>query len=244
MNFKEEFWKTKLPIGFYDNLYTEGINKNRGLQHTWHHLSFLKVLKYISTDSIHLDYACGPGTLIGNYLNCKSMGYDIAEKQIEFAIKKYSKENKTFTSNKDDINIKDNFNIITVMGLIEVLSKEEFIEELIFLLNLLKSNGKIVFITPNYGGLMYLIEKISNLFNQVNYREVKTSYYTKRKIESILLEISNNQAINFKVNKILNIGVLFSIFNKKLAIRIENFIERIFVNKFGFLLEVEVEKIL
>ena len=130
------------------------------------------------------------------------------------------------------------------MGLIEAISKEEFIEELIFLLNLLKSNGKIVFITPNYGGLMYLLEKISNLFNQVNYREVKTSYYTKRKIESILLEFSKNQPINFKVKKILNIGVLFSIFNKNIAIRLENIIEKIFVNKFGFLLEVEVEKII
>ena len=72
------------------------------------------------------------------------------------------------------------FDIITVMGLIEVLTEEEFESELNLLLSILKPEGKIVFVTPNYGGAMYFLEKISNVFNSVNYKEVKTSYYSRK----------------------------------------------------------------
>ena len=34
----------------------------------------------------HLDFACGPGTFIGNYLSLDSIGVDISVKQINFAV--------------------------------------------------------------------------------------------------------------------------------------------------------------
>ena len=116
-----EFWNYKLPTGFYDKLFSDGKEKNIGLQSTWHDLTFLKVKKFIKNNDNHLDYACGPGTFIGNYLECNSIGYDIAINQIEYANSKYSDKNKYFTTSKKEILLKEPFDVITVMALIEVL---------------------------------------------------------------------------------------------------------------------------
>jgi len=239
---KDEFWKNKIPIGFYDNLYTKGQNKKKGLQSTWHHLTFLKLKKYINTNFNHLDYACGPGTFIGNYINSNSIGYDIAENQIDFAVKKYSTNKKSFTSDKNQIDKVGYFDVITVMGLIEVLTIEEFLSELDFLYSILKPKGKLIFVTPNYGGLMYFLEKLSNLFNSVNYGEVKTTFYNKKKIKNILKTCTQSSDIKFTIKCILNFGILLSVFNKNLGIKLEKFLENIFKNFFGFLLVIEIEK--
>ena len=39
----------------------------------------------IEKNQIHLDFACGPGTFIREYLNNSSTGVDVSEKQIEYA---------------------------------------------------------------------------------------------------------------------------------------------------------------
>ena len=240
MNLKNEFWENKLPIGFYDDLYTSGQDKKTGLQSNWHHISFLKIKKYIKNTDYHLDYACGPGTFIGNYLDCTSIGYDIAENQITYANNKYSSERKIFTSDKNMLSKDKPFDIITVMGLIEVLTEEEFESELNLLLSILKPEGKIVFVTPNYGGAMYFLEKISNVFNSVNYKEVKTSYYSRKKINYLMNNNFKDFDIRFETKCILNFGILLSIFSKKYAIKLENKIENLFSNFFGFLLVLEI----
>lgn len=242
MNLKDEFWKDKIPVGFYDNLYTSGQDKKTGLQSNWHHLSFLKIKKYIENTDYHLDYACGPGTFIGNYLDCRSVGYDIAESQIIFANQKYSSDKKSFTSDKKKLLEHGPFDIISVMGLIEVLTEEEFKSELNLLLTILKPGGKIVFVTPNYGGMMYFLEKISNIFNSVNYKDVKTSYYSRKKIKKFMRNNFKNNQIHFETKCILNFGILLSIFSKKFAVQLENKIENLFSNLFGFLLVLEISK--
>ena len=87
-----QFWEENLSEGYYDIITTNGIKKNRGLRATWHNFTNLKVKNSISNLGRHLDYACGPGTLIGNYLELESIGVDISQKQIEFASKKYKNE--------------------------------------------------------------------------------------------------------------------------------------------------------
>jgi ubiquinone/menaquinone biosynthesis C-methylase UbiE len=81
------FWEEKLIQGYYDKVLKKGLKKNRGLQAAWHHTIFLKSAEEISIDDFHLDIACGPGTFIGNYINAKSTGIDIVEKQIQYAKK-------------------------------------------------------------------------------------------------------------------------------------------------------------
>ena len=79
-----EFWEETLPAGYYDKILLQGLKKNRGVQPNWHNLTFIEVSKLINQDSKHLDYACGPGTLVGNYLKCDSIGVDISDKQIDY----------------------------------------------------------------------------------------------------------------------------------------------------------------
>ena len=54
--------------------------------------------KYHTSSKVHLDYACGPGTQIGLFSNSKSLGYDLSEKQVKYAIKKYKSKEKQFTT--------------------------------------------------------------------------------------------------------------------------------------------------
>ena len=85
-----EFWEKQISPGYYDKITIDGITKNRGVSAAWHNYTNLKVKSSITNLGKHLDYACGPGTLIGMYLNTDSIGVDISQKQIEFANKKYS----------------------------------------------------------------------------------------------------------------------------------------------------------
>ena len=63
---KENFWEDKLESGYYDKLLLNGKSRNRGIQAAWHDITFNTVSKLIKEDDIHLDFACGPGTFIGN----------------------------------------------------------------------------------------------------------------------------------------------------------------------------------
>ena len=64
-----QFWDSALPQNYYDKVVVDGLNNGRGIQANWHNITFSKICKLISDSGPHLDYACGPGTFIGNYLN-------------------------------------------------------------------------------------------------------------------------------------------------------------------------------
>ena len=86
---------------------------------------------------------------------------------------------------------------------------------------------------------MYLLEKLVNLFGDVNYQNQHISRYNKSNIKKILEKSSFKEV---KVKKIINLGVSFSIFNHKMGKVVEKFIETLFNNFFGFILLVELKK--
>ena len=55
---------------------------------------------------MHLDYACGPGTFIGNYKLNNSIGVDISLKQINFANEKYFDKGDFFILDEMPLNLK------------------------------------------------------------------------------------------------------------------------------------------
>ena len=63
----KNFWENNLPSGYYDLIVRQGIENNRGIQTCWHVLTYSKVCSFVEENMDHLDYACGPGTLIGRY---------------------------------------------------------------------------------------------------------------------------------------------------------------------------------
>ncbi len=242
MKHNYDFWNNKLPKGFYDEIFIKGKNNKANLQSSWHNLTFLKVKEYFDESYNHLDYACGPGTFIGNYTNCNSIGFDISHNQIDYANEKYKTSRSIFTTSKSDILKKGPFDIITALGLIEFLSIDEFEEELKFLLDNLKPNGKILLTTPNYGGFMPVLESLSNIFNTVSYNEVKETNYTSKKLKKLMEKTFSDLNLNYKIKKILNFGIIMSIFNNSLGMKIEQFIEKTFVNNLGFLFLIEISK--
>ena len=235
-SFNEKFWNNLHPA-YYDFSVHEGKLDN-SIKSVWHHLTFLKQQKFLIKKNNHLDYACGPGTLIGLFSESSSFGYDPSTNQIKYANSKYNSENKKFSSNFKDIYIQNKFNVVTINGLFECLSIEEIKLLLIELNDCFDDNFKLIITTPNFGGFFQIIYYLSTVFKIINYKEVMKSRFNKNNIKEVFKEDIYKVV---SVKKILNVGVLFAPFSASFATKLEKFIEKIFNNKFGFLIMVEIE---
>ena len=234
--FNEKFWNNLHPA-YYDISSHKGKLDN-SVKSVWHHLTFLKQQKFLISKNNHLDYACGPGTLIGHFSESSSFGYDPSTSQIKYANSKYNSENKKFSSNFEDIYAQKKFNVVTINGLFECLSIEEIKQLLIELNDCFDENCKLIITTPNFGGFFQIIYYLSTIFKIINYKEVMKSRFNKNNIK----EVFNEDVYKVvSVKKILNVGVLFAPFSARFAMKLEKLIEKIFNNKFGFLIMVEIE---
>jgi 2-polyprenyl-3-methyl-5-hydroxy-6-metoxy-1,4-benzoquinol methylase len=233
-----EFWEKDLTSGYYDEIVKKGLVSKKGVQSFWHITTLNKISHYLIKDLVHLDYACGPGTLIGLFSKSHSTGVDIAAKQINFASSNYSHKGD-FYQTKDFTFSKKRYDIITVIGLIEFIEDDEFLNLIDELEKCLKSGGKIVFTTPNYSGLMNIYEYILNYFGDVDY---EAQHINKKNVKSTKLLLASLEGFQYKVEKFLNMSIIFSIFSHRLATTIENLISKIFKNYFGSLLIVELVK--
>ncbi len=235
-----EFWINQIDPGYYDKIFLEGVKKNYGIQSNWHNITFIKISKHIDPKLTHLDYACGPGTFIGNYLKSNSIGVDISQKQIDYAKKKYSNSGEFLTTEEFVFeNYNEKFDYITVIGLLEFIDSDEIINLVNKLNVILKPNGKVFLTTPNYRGLMYFLEKFVNIFGNVSYENQVANRFNKYTLEELLIK---SKFSNIKITKILNFGIFLSAFSHNLGIRFENFIEKIFWNFFGSILLIELKK--
>ena len=235
-----EFWKESIDGGYYDKVLTLGLSKNKGIQANWHNLTFLKVKNYLDSNKKHLDYACGSGTLIGLYSEAESIGFDISERQIHYANKKYNQKANFYLIS--ELNFEKNLNkydVITVLGLLEFLDNRGNIEIINNLHTLLKPNGKLILTTPNFTSTMYLLEKVINIFGGVSYQNQHINKLNKSKL-SLLLNQTNFNKI--KVQKIINFPVFLSFININLAVKFNSLIEKISNNKVGYLLLAELTK--
>lgn len=235
-----EFWKESIDDGYYDKVLSLGLSKNKGIQANWHNITFLKVKNYLDLNKKHLDYACGSGTLIGLYSEAESIGFDISERQIQYANKKYNQKANFYLIS--ELNFEKNLNkydVITVLGLLEFLDNRGNIEIINNLHTLLKPNGKLILTTPNFTSTMYLLEKLINIFGGVSYQSQHINKLNKSKL-SLLLNQTNFNKI--KVQKIINFPVFLSFLNIKLAVKFNSLVEKISNNKVGYLLLAELTK--
>ena len=234
--FNNKFWNEFEP-GYYDkNFKPNRVDNN--IQQLWHYLTFKIQEPYLTSSKVHLDYACGPGTQVGLFSNSKSLGYDLSEKQVKYAIKKYKSKEKQFTSDYGQIKNFGKFDIITVNGLIEYLPNSEILELIAVIKQVSKNGATILITTPNYSLLFYAIEKISTYFGIKDYNEVSNNKFNKKSLEKLL---NKSEAEVISIKKIINFGVLFAFINSDLAIKIEKFFEKLFNNKLGFILMAELK---
>lgn len=235
LNYNKQFWN-KLTQGYYD-LSFDNEGKKNSIQHAWHYLTFKKQQEYLISGQTHLDYACGPGTLIGQFSKSKSLGFDPATSQIKYAISTYSDKNNKFTDNYEEIQDYQKFNVLTINGLFEYLTTGEIKDLINQLVKFLHEDAKIIITTPNYSLLFRLVEAISKLFGILNYANINKNEYTQKKLKYLFKDLGFKR---YNIKKILNVGVLLSFINFKFAVSLEEKIENIFNNKFGFLLMAEI----
>lgn len=239
MKNKINFWVNELEVGYYEKILSEGLLKKSGIQSNWHNLTFLRVKKYLKKGIQHLDYACGPGSLIGLYSESISVGYDIAYEQISYANRKFKTNEKCFTSNKVDILKNDYYDVITINGLFEYLNNEEILNLLNVFHKILKENGKILITTPNYSGIFKFIEILGQIISGVKYSNVNINKFTKKRAISL---IKKSEYKKYQVMKFMNIGVFFSFISHDLGNKVEKSIEKLFRNSIGMLLFIEIQK--
>jgi SAM-dependent methyltransferase len=235
-----EFWSQKFETGYYDKILQNGLLKKRGLQPGWHNITFLKLKKYVLVESVHLDYACGPGTFIGVYIKNDSIGFDLSKDQISYANDKYGKYGKFNSILDSDIsNYKNHFDVITIAGLLEFLTIKDAIQLISNLQKSLKKDGRIILTTPNYGGFFAVLQKIVYLFSDVNYNSELITKYSSIKVKTLLSEGSFK---NVAVKKFMTIGWLFSIINLNLGSKVNEIFERLTNNKIGYLFLIEIKR--
>jgi len=236
----DNFWDKILPADYYDDIYNSGLSKNRGIQSNWHNITFLKIKSMMTLKGKHLDFACGPGTFIGNYLSLDSIGVDISVKQINFAVNKYSSKGNFYKLDDFHFNqFQDHFDVITVIGLLEYLDEDEFNSLIEKLYSITNEQGKILFTTPNYKSLMFVLEKVANMVSDVNYAATHKTRYNHNLLNKRFASLPFGE---FKIIKFLNLGVLFSVFSLRLGKAANTLIEKIFQNKIGYLFLIELKK--
>tara|TARA_X000000950_G_scaffold58837_1_gene71329 strand:+ start:2002 stop:2724 length:723 start_codon:yes stop_codon:yes gene_type:complete len=236
------FWDSEFPTGYYDKVFQQGLLEDKGIQTNWHNLTFKKIKSYLFKSIDHLDYACGPGTFIGNFSEANSVGVDLAKKQINYAKEKYSNKFKFYDLIEFESKYEtEKFDLITVLGLFEFLSYEDMIETLNFLYDKLKPKGRLILTTPNFNNLQFrILLLILNIFSNTGYRDQHINKLNKKKIRKIIKK-TKFQEIN-KIYKFLNFGIAFSVFSIRSGEVFNNFIERLFSNNYGYLILCVLEK--
>jgi ubiquinone/menaquinone biosynthesis C-methylase UbiE len=141
-----------IPVGFYDEVF----QRNRGIQCKWHHHKFRRIVEEIGHVSKHLDFGCGPGTLV-HLLPPKisAVGVDIADPQLSYAEKNYAGPEKQFIRiDSSQLPFSDQtFDSISCVEVIEHLELKQTREILAEFIRVLKPGGKLIVTTPNYGSL-------------------------------------------------------------------------------------------
>lgn len=232
------FWDKELNSGYYDLILENGLKRKRSIQANWHNITMLKMSKFLKKDLEHLDYACGPGTLIGKYSKANSLGVDLSDNQISYAKNKYGEKNFIFNRDFDFTKYKDEFDVISIIGLFEFLSDQEILDLLTNLKIMLKSDGKIVASTLNFNSYLKILLYFQYRFGKVNYKSEHINHLGFKKMQNLL---DKTDYSSFKVEKFMNIGVAFSIFKNSLGVKAHDFIEKLFNKNFGALIFVELK---
>lgn len=235
-----EFWEGNLKAGYYDKILTSGLKKNRGIQANWHNITFSRIKKYLGKNITHLDYACGPGSLIGLYSNASSVGIDISENQVNYANSTYQDKANFYTINNFDLSVHhEKYDIITVLGLLEFLDNDENLKIINNLYSLLKPSGKLLLTTPNFTSTMYVLEKALNIFGSVSYKNEHINKFNKSRLLSLLIQ---SKFQNIKIDKYLNFPVFLSFITISFSCKLNSLVEKILNKKVGYLLFAELTK--
>jgi SAM-dependent methyltransferase len=174
-----------IPVGFYDEVF----QRNRGIQCKWHHHKFRRIVREIGRVSCHLDFGCGPGTLIHLFPpGISAVGVDIAAAQLAYAEQNYANAEKEFVRiDSPCLPFADaTFDSISCVEVVEHLDLAVTREILSEFIRVLKPGGKLIVTTPNYGSLWPLLEVMINRLSVVSYEEQHITKFRSPRLHSLL----------------------------------------------------------
>lgn len=234
-----EFWDRELEPGYYDKLLKISLGKKRGFQPNWHRFTMENLSIYLEKDTEHLDYACGPGTLIGLFSKANSMGVDLSKIQIKYAKENYE-GNFLALSEFEYKKYKNHFDTVTIVGLLEFLDYEDIQRLMGQILYILKKNGQVVITTPNFSSVFKSLMKASIIMGKKNYSSIYKSRFRRKSLKDFLNNLEGFQVV--RVYKILNLGLFVTIFSTRLGLKIEKLLYKIMKKNVGLLLVAHLIK--
>src|SRR5260221_6480514 len=181
-----------IPVGFYDQVF----QRNRGIQCKWHHHKFRRIVKEIGGVSKHLDFGCGPGTLVHLLPpGVSAVGVGIADPQIAYAEKNYASPEKQFIRiDSSRLPFPDEpFDSISCVEVVEHLELKLTREILTEFIRVLRPGGKLILTTPNYGSLWPLLEVMVNRLSDVSYEEQHITKFKRTSLRALLEEVGFSQ---------------------------------------------------
>jgi 2-polyprenyl-3-methyl-5-hydroxy-6-metoxy-1,4-benzoquinol methylase len=181
-----------IPVGYYDAVF----HRRAGIQSKWHHDKFRRIIAEIGKTGRHLDFGCGPGTLI-SLLDKEvwSLGLDIAGPQIEYARQRYGGGKKKFLhqSGPQTSFPALSFDTFTCIEVIEHLPRELGLEVARESKRLLKKGGKLIITTPNYKSAWPALEWILKHKAKVTYEKQHICQYSVSTLHELLREAGFRQ---------------------------------------------------
>lgn len=172
--------------GYYDEVF----HRNAGVQSKWHQLKFRHVQRAMPEGyARHLDIGCGPGTFIGSLpQDAESIGTDLADPQIQFALREYKTDTHDFRCVKSGaLPFEDGrFDTVTLIELIEHLEIEGVRSLLTEAKRVLKPGGKLIVTTPNYGSLWPVLELFVNRLSGVSYEDQHITFFRRKRLQALL----------------------------------------------------------
>lgn len=236
---KQYDYENNIESGYYDKI----LKRKKGMQCKWHYLKFIRVISMFGNSTKHLDIGCGPGSFIGMLDNSiESVGVDLAADQIAYAQETYGSDSKKFICLKDGkLPFSDGeFDVITILEVIEHLNEEQTKNVLSEANRCLKSGGKLILTTPNYGSLWPMLEFFVNKLSKLSYEDQHINCYKRKRLALELAQMNFN---NIKVKSFQGISFLTAALSWKFASLINCIERKLFLDRlYGFLILVEANK--
>jgi SAM-dependent methyltransferase len=174
-----------IPVGYYDAVF----HRRAGIQSKWHHDKFRRIIAEIGKTGRHLDFGCGPGTLIGLLdQEVRAVGLDIAAPQIEYARERYGGPNKEFLEQPGPQTSfpAQSFDTISCIEVMEHLPRELSLDIARESKRLLRDGGKFIITTPNYKSTWPALEWVLNKTAKVSYEDQHICRYSVSTLGALL----------------------------------------------------------